>query len=182
MSTPGVSCADFAEYVVVHLGAADGVRDHVAVGPAGAFVQGCRGLDMGPEPQQQQSYDRLPGDHHVPDPRTAVGVVDGSGHRLRRGRHVPAHRDKGAVSFALRDVTSATTLCTARSCGSGYPIRMRGLLTFGHGTATPGELVALMKNAGVEQVVDVRRFPGSRRNPGLSSDAMAYAADRPTTP
>jgi uncharacterized protein (DUF488 family) len=49
---------------------------------------------------------------------------------------------------------------------------MRGLLTFGHGTATPEELVALMKNAGVEQVVDVRRFPGSRRNPGLSSDAM----------
>jgi uncharacterized protein (DUF488 family) len=49
---------------------------------------------------------------------------------------------------------------------------MRGLLTFGHGTATPEELVALMKNAGVERVVDVRRFPGSRRNPGLSSDAM----------
>lgn len=49
---------------------------------------------------------------------------------------------------------------------------MRGLLTFGHGTATPEELVALIKSAGVEQVVDVRRFPGSRRNPGLSTDAM----------
>jgi uncharacterized protein (DUF488 family) len=49
---------------------------------------------------------------------------------------------------------------------------MRGLLTFGHGTARREELVALMRNAGVEQVVDVRRFPGSRRNPELSNDAM----------
>ena len=49
---------------------------------------------------------------------------------------------------------------------------MRGLLTFGHGTAPPEELVALIRNVGVEQVVDVRRFPGSRRNPGLSNDAM----------
>ena len=49
---------------------------------------------------------------------------------------------------------------------------MRGLLTFGHGTAAPDELVGLTTNAGIEQVVDVRRFPGSRRNPGLSNDAM----------
>ena len=49
---------------------------------------------------------------------------------------------------------------------------MRGLLTFGHGTARPEELVALLMNARVEQVVDVRRFPGSRRQPWLSNDAM----------
>ena len=49
---------------------------------------------------------------------------------------------------------------------------MRGLLTFGHGTASPDEIVALLRNAGVEQVVDVRRFPGSRRDPGLGKDAM----------
>jgi uncharacterized protein (DUF488 family) len=49
---------------------------------------------------------------------------------------------------------------------------MPGLLTFGHGTARPDELVALLRRAGVEQVVDVRRFPGSRRNPGLNSDEM----------
>ena len=49
---------------------------------------------------------------------------------------------------------------------------MRGLLTFGHGTARPEDLVALLRTAGVEQVVDVRRFPGSRRDPALSSDAM----------
>ncbi|SFC99139.1 Protein of unknown function, DUF488 [Nocardioides terrae] len=49
---------------------------------------------------------------------------------------------------------------------------MGRLLTFGHGTARPDELVALLTTAGVEQVVDVRRFPGSRRNPGLSRDAL----------
>jgi uncharacterized protein (DUF488 family) len=49
---------------------------------------------------------------------------------------------------------------------------MRTLLTFGHGTARPAELVTLMRNASVEQVVDIRRFPGSRRSPWLSNDAM----------
>jgi uncharacterized protein (DUF488 family) len=55
---------------------------------------------------------------------------------------------------------------------------VRPLLTFGHGTARPDELVALVTTAGVEQVVDVRRFPGSRRNPGLGSDAVtAWLSD-----
>ncbi|WP_296605497.1 DUF488 family protein [Nocardioides sp.] len=49
----------------------------------------------------------------------------------------------------------------------------RGLLTFGHGTAGPDELVGLLHDAGVSRVVDVRRFPGSRRNPGVSSEAMS---------
>jgi uncharacterized protein (DUF488 family) len=46
------------------------------------------------------------------------------------------------------------------------------LLTFGHGTAEPEELVALLRTAGVQQVLDVRRFPGSRRHPGLGREAM----------
>lgn len=50
---------------------------------------------------------------------------------------------------------------------------MRQLLTFGHGTASPVELVTLMRNAGVAYVVDVRRFPGSRRDPEMSKDAMS---------
>jgi uncharacterized protein (DUF488 family) len=47
------------------------------------------------------------------------------------------------------------------------------LLTVGHGTAGREELVELLRGAGVEQVVDIRRFPGSRRNPDVRSDAMA---------
>jgi uncharacterized protein (DUF488 family) len=48
----------------------------------------------------------------------------------------------------------------------------RRLLTVGHGTATAGELAVLLTGAGVAQVVDVRRFPGSRRNPHLAREAM----------
>jgi uncharacterized protein (DUF488 family) len=49
----------------------------------------------------------------------------------------------------------------------------RPLLTVGHGTATPPELAALLTGAGVARVVDVRRFPGSRRQPELAREAMA---------
>jgi uncharacterized protein (DUF488 family) len=47
------------------------------------------------------------------------------------------------------------------------------LLTFGHGTATAEELVALLAGGGVERVVDVRRTPGSRRHPHVRREAMA---------
>lgn len=50
---------------------------------------------------------------------------------------------------------------------------MAELLTLGHGTAGREDLTALLRGAGVGALVDVRRFPGSRRNPDVSSDAMA---------
>jgi uncharacterized protein (DUF488 family) len=43
------------------------------------------------------------------------------------------------------------------------------LLTFGHGTATAVELLGILHGAGVARVVDVRRFPGSRRHPHVAS-------------
>ena len=45
--------------------------------------------------------------------------------------------------------------------------------TIGHGTRTADELVATLHEAGVETLVDVRRFPGSRRNPQFSKGALA---------
>jgi uncharacterized protein (DUF488 family) len=50
---------------------------------------------------------------------------------------------------------------------------MTRLLTFGHGTATADELVALLKGAGAERLVDVRTAPGSRRHPHVRREAMA---------
>lgn len=47
------------------------------------------------------------------------------------------------------------------------------LLTVGHGTATGEELAALLTSAGVGDLVDVRRFPGSRRDPSVGRDALA---------
>lgn len=46
------------------------------------------------------------------------------------------------------------------------------LLTVGHGTAGQDELTALLRDAGVERLVDVRRFPGSRKHPHVKREAM----------
>lgn len=45
--------------------------------------------------------------------------------------------------------------------------------TIGHGTRPAEELVACLREADVETLVDVRRFPGSRRNPQFGQAALA---------
>ena len=50
---------------------------------------------------------------------------------------------------------------------------MTTILTVGHGTASAEELAGVLRDAGVEQVVDVRRHPGSRRHPHVGAEAMA---------
>ena len=54
------------------------------------------------------------------------------------------------------------------------------VFTIGHGARPLDELVGILTNAGVETLVDVRRFPGSRRNPQYNqkplADALAAAA------
>jgi len=49
----------------------------------------------------------------------------------------------------------------------------RKLFTIGHGTRSATELVACLEEAGVRTLVDVRRFPGSRRNPQFGHEALA---------
>lgn len=46
------------------------------------------------------------------------------------------------------------------------------LLTVGHGTMSQEDLTELLQAAGVGTLVDVRRFPGSRRHPHVARDAM----------
>ena len=46
-------------------------------------------------------------------------------------------------------------------------------LTIGHGVRPAAELVAMLSRAGAKTLVDVRRFPGSRRNPQFNRDALA---------
>jgi uncharacterized protein (DUF488 family) len=47
--------------------------------------------------------------------------------------------------------------------------------TIGHGTRPADELVACLREAGVETLVDVRRFPGSRRNPQFNREPLSEA-------
>ena len=47
------------------------------------------------------------------------------------------------------------------------------LLTVGHGALSQEALGALLTGAGVEVLVDVRRFPGSRAHPHVAAEALA---------
>ncbi len=47
------------------------------------------------------------------------------------------------------------------------------VFTVGHSTRPVEELIALLAEHGVDLLVDVRRFPGSRRHPQFGRDALA---------
>jgi uncharacterized protein (DUF488 family) len=49
------------------------------------------------------------------------------------------------------------------------------VFTVGHGTRPVEELVATLREADVRTLVDVRRFPGSRRNPQFNQAPLADA-------
>ncbi|MDB4947962.1 MAG: repair protein [Gemmatimonadetes bacterium] len=54
-----------------------------------------------------------------------------------------------------------------------YDGRMKTILTIGHSTRPIDEFLGLLRENGVDLLVDVRRFPGSRRHPQYGSDALA---------
>jgi uncharacterized protein (DUF488 family) len=47
------------------------------------------------------------------------------------------------------------------------------IFTIGHSTRTTGEFLELLRSNGVNLLVDVRRFPGSRRHPQWGPEALA---------
>lgn len=47
------------------------------------------------------------------------------------------------------------------------------VFTVGHGTRAAEELVETLARSGAQTLVDVRRFPGSRRNPQFGREALA---------
>lgn len=51
------------------------------------------------------------------------------------------------------------------------------LYTIGHGNRQIGELIALLKEAGVDTLVDVRAQPRSRHNPQFNDDALRLACE-----
>jgi uncharacterized protein (DUF488 family) len=55
---------------------------------------------------------------------------------------------------------------------------MTTLFTVGHGTRSIDELVDVLSAAGVDLVVDVRRFPGSRRHPHFARESLELSLPR----
>ena len=55
---------------------------------------------------------------------------------------------------------------------------MNAVFTIGHGTRPVEELIACLQGAGVRTLVDVRRFPGSRRNPQFGQAALSASLEQ----
>src|SRR4029453_15672054 len=72
-------------------------------------------------------------------------------------------------SAAAEQSRSAAADRATPSGGTGR----RRLLTVGHGTLPAEDLASLLVAAGVSSLVDVRAYPGSRRNPQFGRDVMA---------
>jgi len=51
------------------------------------------------------------------------------------------------------------------------------IFTVGHGKRSAEELVEMLTGAGVRTLVDVRRFPGSRRHPQFGQTALAHVLE-----
>ena len=49
---------------------------------------------------------------------------------------------------------------------------MQLIYTIGHSTRTLDELVSLLRHEGITRLADIRRFPGSRRYPWFSREAL----------
>jgi Domain of unknown function DUF488 len=120
----------------------------------------------------------------------ATGLVGTQPVKAPRDGAIPA---ADCELFGSRSISVA--LASARSSSSRSSLRPRSELlslspvrgrldaetvyTVGHGTRPLAELVEMLVEASVETLVDVRRFPGSRRNPQFNvrplSDAFAAA-------
>jgi uncharacterized protein (DUF488 family) len=71
------------------------------------------------------------------------------------------------LRWRARSSSSATGVTEAGEVGGAW--------TIGHGTRPIGELIAMLRDAGVRTLVDVRRFPASRHNPQFNRRAVADA-------
>ncbi len=60
-----------------------------------------------------------------------------------------------------------------RGASEQCPDNVPPVLTIGHSTRTIEEFVRLLRASGVEHLVDVRRFPGSRRHPQFGKGTLA---------
>src|SRR2546423_5968079 len=75
---------------------------------------------------------------------------------------LPFWARKPASSRSPSQLTVAATCASLPESGDSMRVRVS---TIGHGTRSAEELVMCLQEASAETLIDVRRFPGSRRNP-----------------
>src|SRR5690606_41729258 len=76
------------------------------------------------------------------------------------------------VYRSLRCLVSSSLFCSpAPSTLFPYTTLFRS----GHSTRSVEELIGLLRESGIRLLVDVRRYPGSRRHPQFGRDALAAA-------
>ncbi len=91
---------------------------------------------------------------------------------IRERRAGDDGRPAGCAALAISAVSSGH----ARPSATIDPLAL--LRTIGHGARTTDDLTALLLTAGVDTLIDVRRYPTGRRQPHLSQERLA--ADLPT--
>src|SRR5438046_2551311 len=75
-------------------------------------------------------------------------------------------------------IVPATSTCQLARRRRFYSYATSVLLcSVGHGTRPLAELVEMIREAGVTRLVDVRRFPGSRRNPQFGREPLQAAVE-----
>lgn len=62
-----------------------------------------------------------------------------------------------------------TTKDGSRPGSSGASTR---IVTFGHGTLSQEQFTRIVRRAGIDRIVDIRSYPGSRRNPQFGRETM----------
>jgi len=108
------------------------------------------------------------------DPRVVLGGVrrHHSGPHLRHQSRAEGEGLLGGDGRHRAAVPRHPHRLRHRPRGEGHPgggvTPTPELCTVGHGSRSVAELAAVVRDAGVSLIVDVRRFPGSRRHPHLS--------------
>lgn len=80
---------------------------------------------------------------------------------------------RGSRTECLTKQAHISKLASARVLNVSDMASPARIYTIGHSTRSLDELVLLLREHAIELVVDVRRFPGSRRHPHFAKEALA---------
>src|SRR5262249_22830725 len=122
--------------------------------PRPALRQAQRRLPAHPEDRLAQGRQCPPGARHADGPRRGDGAA--RGRRREEGREQGFQEDR-----------------EERSQG-----RSGLIYTVGHGARSAEQLIAILKEAGIGTLVDVRAYPASRRHPQFSRQPLSASLEK----